>query len=251
MSALTEHQIAQVEQHIAFEGTVTFDKWIDTSAHGFKITLGLQSRADLDAFDGVMTYRKKRGGQRYMAICQPHWQPDGPGTPLKPDASQQFIDEWHFAGRGWNESSGAHIAVMVGDSSSIASWKLRTAGDQLTDDSGPRKYYVMLLELNDDEQIINQEKRTRVVAPPPPKGGPRSKAVARLIQDLDFRQWLNWDSIHNVGPQGDRDAKGRDAYVKQIIGIASKVELDNGNEDAWRKWEIQFKTPFLKWTQRR
>ena len=252
LDELSERQIAMAEEHVAFEGKLGFEKWIDTSAYGFKITLSLEGRHQLDAFDGVMSYRAKRGGHRYMAICQPYWQPDGPGTPKKPDDSQQFVDEWQFAGRGWSESKGAHIAVMVADRQAISRWKLRTAGDQVTDDTGPRHYYVMLLELDDDETIVNQAKRERVVAPPTPKGGPRSKAVARMLQDPDFANWMDNHSIHSdyLGPH-DRTLEQRDGMMKAKCGIKSKIEFDNGNEEAWQAWETQFHRPFIQYMQRR
>jgi len=248
---LNERQIAQAEQHIAFEGKLGFEKWIDTSAFGFKITFSLEGRHQLDAFDGVMSYRAKRGGQRYMAICQPYWQPDGPGTPKKADASQQFVDEWQFAGRGWSESGGAHIAIMVAERRSIGVWKLRKAGDQMTDDTGPRHYYVMLLELDDDETIVNQTKRERVVAPAERPGGPRSKAVARLLLADDFGEWLDQRSIYAVGYA--QTTAQRDETIKKVCAITSKREFDNGTSaDAhWEIWETQFHRPFIQAMQRR
>jgi len=256
MDSLSERQIAQAEQHIAFEGTLQYMKWVETSAHGFKITLQLGSRHGLDSFDGVMTVRSKRGGQRYMAIIQPYWQPDGPGTPEKPDASQQFIDEWQFAGRGWSESAGAHIAVCLMDRAAIASWKLRKAADQITDDSGPRQYYVMLLELDDDETIVNQEKRERVVRAEDAPGGPRSKKVARLCDDPDFQEWLSGDSIYaslEVPLRYCGQPKLADKLIKRICGIDSKRHFDVGaNADKnFETFENQFNRPFIKAMSRR
>lgn len=244
MTELTQQQIDQAESHIAYEGTVEFKKWIDTSAHGFKVTLGLESRAELDAFDGVMTMRRKRGGQRYHAIVQPYWYPDGKNTPGEPDPSQQFQEEWQFAGRGWAETQGAHIAIHIGDRSAIAHWRLRTAADQVEAEVGGSKYYILLMELDDDETIINQTKRARAIEEPPPKGGARSRQVARLILDPDFAQWLHERSAYK------NDAKlqelGDDAYVKMAIGCQSKIELDHGNERAWELWERQFHGPFIR-----
>lgn len=254
MNELTDRQIAMAEEHIAFEGTVKYMKWQETSAHGFKITLQLESRHELDPFDGVMTIRAKRGGQRYMAICQPYWQPDGIGTPQQPDASQQFVDEWQFAGRGWSESGGAHIAVVIMDRAAIARWKLRTAADQITDDSEPRRYYVMLLELDDDETIINQEKRRRVIPDEEQPGGARSKHVARLCQDKDFQHWLNIESIYQ-NPDDDHDfsdPKVCDAVIKRVCGIDSKRYFDVGPyaDVRWKMFEDQFNRPFLRWCKR-
>jgi len=245
---LSQHQIEEAERHIAYEGNVDLVKWIDTSSHGFKITLGLSNRNQLDFFDGVMTMRKSRGGQRYHAILQPYVTDIDHGR--HPDPESQVQQEWQFCGRGWSESSGAHIAVHIGDRTTIAYWRQQKAGDQVEAEKRGQLFYVMLLELQDDETIVNQEFRSRVVEPPAPKGGPRSKAVARLIADPEFAQWMNYASIHNCGPQGSRDVKERDAYVKFTIGIGSKIELDNGNESAWQAWETQFHRPFIQYMQR-
>lgn len=239
----TDRELAMAEQHVAYDGHVTLRNWIDSSAHGFKLVLDLESRAELDHFDGVMAYRKKRGGQRYMAIIQPYWYPDGVG---KPDASRQFVQEWLFAGRGWSESKGAHIAVLVRAASEIDYWKINsTTEDQATDDDRISRYYVMLLELEDDETIVNQEKRERVIPMEEKKGGPKSKAVAQLLSDRDFVEWLSW-SIYSRLDDPDRyeDPANVDQLIKQVCRIESKKQFDL-EPDKWELFENQFHRPFI------
>ncbi len=239
--------LKRIEDHIAFEGVLELKKWQDTSGHGFKVTLGLQNRAMLDFFDGVMTMRKSRGGQRYHAIIQPYWT-DNHGE-RKPDASQQQEQEWQFCGRGWAESQGAHIAIHLADRESIAWWRMKKTADQVEAEHKGNIYFVMLLELDDDETIINQRKRGMMVPPPPPKGGPRSKFVARTMQDSDFCLWLNGHSIY--AQKGvDRTTSQIDALVKQVCKFSSKIELDNGNEKAWTDWEQHFHKPFLHYMRK-
>jgi len=248
---LTDMDVARIEDHIAFEGNVELKKWIDTSAHGFKITLSLENRQRLDSFDGVMAMRKSRGGQRYQAIVTPYWVNIDHGR--QPDETQAFVQEWQFCGRGWSESGGAHIAVHLGDSDAIQWWRMKKAADQVEAGERGSEYLIMLLELDDDETIVNQTKRQVAIAPPPDKGGPRSKHVARMIQDPEFGLWLTRYSLyasHEEPYKYDLTAN-RDALVKRVCGMVSKVELDNGNETAWQKWDSQFKTPFIKWSQRR
>jgi hypothetical protein len=248
---LTALQIAQAEDHIAYEGVVELRKWIDTSAQGFKLTLGLSNRNQLDQFDGVMSMRKSRGGQRYHAIIQPYWTTST--GERKPDSSQMVQQEWQFAGRGWSEGSGAHIAIHIGDREPIIWWRQKKCADQVEAEARGGIYYIMLLELDDDETIVNQEKRDRVIPPELPKGGPRSKAVARTILDPEFGLWLNKRSLYRALEDPcryDLPAK-RDALVKRTCGMASKVELDNGNEAAWQMWELQFLRPFIQWSQQR
>ena len=50
---LSQQQIENIENYIAFEGLVELLHWEDTSGYGFKVKLGLDDRAKLDPFDGT------------------------------------------------------------------------------------------------------------------------------------------------------------------------------------------------------
>lgn len=229
-----------VEDHLAYEGRTELVKWIDTSSHGFKITLGLKDRAELDYFDGVMTMRKNRGGQRYQAMIT-----------ARDELTQH---EMQFCGRGWSESGGAHAALHIPHIEDQVFWRQLVCRDQVEKDKHGETIDIMLMELDDNEEIVNQAKRARQrgILDPQPKGGPRSKAVAIALQDIDFGVWLDRRSIYKVANfTCPRTFAERDLLVKDILGVESKKDLDNGNDLAWNKWENQFMRPFLRWSQRK
>ena len=131
------------------------------------------------------------------------------------------------------------------DRTAIAWWRQKRCADQVEAEHRGNIYYIMLLELAEDETVINQRKRNMVVPPPPDKGGPRSKAMARMMHDLDFIEWLCNISVHK-GRITVATFDSIDKLVKNTIGIKSKVELDNGNPQAWTLWEAQFHRPFIQ-----
>lgn len=239
---LSQAQVQRAEDHIAYEGTVELLSWQDTSNWGFKIRLGLQDRGHLDYFDGVMTMRKSRGGQRYHCILMDE------GEILR-----QF--EAQFCGRGWSEGKGAHIALHIGELETIAFFRNETTRDQGEAEDPGSNYDIMMMELGDDEGIVNQAKRARVagVVDPQPKGGPRSKAVAMMLQDEEFREWLARRSIYKRFDILEYEFDDADRLVKKVLGINSKVQMDTdpNSDDLWAKWEISFHRPFLHYLQRK
>lgn len=221
--------IERIERYIVFDEAVTLQHWEDTSSHGFKIRLGLQERAHLDPFDKTMKRRKHRGGQRYHAILT---------------AADDLVQmEAMFCGRGWSESSGAHIALHVPHLKDQIWIRQQKTFDQEGECS---TWNVILMEIGDDEVIIDQTAQVRAERL---IGGPHSKAVAMLLQDADFIHWLDFKSIHGItdSPRSNND---RDLKVKAVCGIKSKVEFDH-NEETWQRWEAQFHRPFIRYMQRR
>ena len=230
--------IERIERYIVFESQVWLNGWIDTSGHGFKITLGLPSRAELDAFDGTMKRRKRKGGQRYHMIL----------TPLTGNIEEVPQHEVQFCGRGWNETKGAHIALHVPDLTDQHWWRIRKAGDQ---EGECFTGNIILMEIGDDEVIIDQTMRDRAERAEL-KGGPRSKHVARMLQDLEFQQWLDKVSIYQnlESPFDFSNFEECDALMKDVCGIKSKIEFDNNGDAAWQIWENQFQRPFIQHMQR-
>lgn len=243
---LTAAQARRAEDHIAYEGVVELLSWQDTSNWGFKIRLGLMDRGQLDYFDGVMTMRKSRGGQRYHCILMDE------GEILR-----QF--EAQFCGRGWSEGKGAHIALHIGELETITFFRNETTRDQGETETPGSNYDIMMMELGDDEAIVNQAKRARAagVVDPQPKGGPRSKAVAMMLQDFEFLHWLShrsiWavcdDTFHRI----EYNPITADELVKKKLRITSKKELDLSadSDELWEAWENQFHRPFLHYLQRK
>lgn len=234
--------IERIERYIVFDGAVRLLHWEDTSSHGFKIRLGLASRADLDSFDGTMKRRKHRGGQRYHCIL---FSSELAG--IEPQMEAQFC------GRGWAEAAGAHIALHIPGLSDQNWWREQRTDDQEGECS---TWNIMLMEIGDDEVIIDQTMRDRAERAEL-KGGPRSKHVARMLQDHDFNRWVSCASLwRRPGARPDDPAAcytldDIDALMKKICHIESKVEFDHGNEAAWQIWETQFKAPFIRYCTRR
>lgn len=239
---LTQAQAQRAEDHIAYEGTVELLSWQDTSNWGFKIRLGLMDRGQLDYFEGVMNMRKSRGGQRYHCILMDE------GEILR-----QF--EAQFCGRGWSEGKGAHIALHIGELETISFFRQETTRDQGETETPGSNYDIMMMELGDDETIVNQAKRARAagVVDPQPKGGPRSKAVAMMLQDPDFQEWVDRRSIYAQGIEYRRSPLQLDELVKKIVRIESKREFDDSDvgEELWLRWETNFHRPFLHYLQRK
>jgi len=227
--------VERIERFIVFESKVELLHWEDTSQWGFKIKLALASRGELDSFDKTMKRSKKRGGQRYHCI-------------LYGEFNRQF--EAQFCGRGWAESVGAHVALHVPDLDDQLYFRESKTRDQGEKEIPGRVFDIMLMEVGDDEQIIDQTARERAERP---VGGPRSKAVAMMLQDLDFNRWLSCHSIYRRpaarpdDPAACYTFEDADAIMKNVCGIESKVEFDNGNEAAWKIWETQFKAPFIRY----
>ncbi len=229
--------IERIERFIVFESKVWLNSWIDTSNHGFKITLGLKSRAELDYFDNTMKRSKRRGGQRYHMIL----------TPAIGDIEEVMQQEAMFCGRGWNETKGAHLALHFPGLSDQHWWRNQKTRDQEGECS---TWNIILMEVGDDEIIIDQTLRDK--AEQQPVGGPRSKAVAMLLQDGGFSCWLDLHSLHSKqGIDGlvQRTFEQRDALMKAVCGISSKIEFDNNGDAAWEIWENQFHRPFIQYMQ--
>jgi hypothetical protein len=217
--------------------------WQDTSNWGFKIRLGLMDRGQLDYFEGVMNMRKSRGGQRYHVILS-----DEDGEILR-----QF--EAQFCGRGWSEGKGAHIALHIGELETISFFRQETTRDQGETETPGSNYDIMMMELDDSEAIINQAKRARAagVVDPQPKGGPRSKAVAMMLQDEEFLEWLARRSIYKRFNLAVYTPAEADELVKRKLMIESKVQLDTdpNTDELWQRWEINFHRPYLHYLQRK
>ena len=223
--------IERIERFIVFEAKVELLHWEDTSQWGFKIKLGLPSRADLDPFDKTMKRSKKRGGQRYHCI-------------IYGEFNRQF--EAMFCGRGWAETAGAHIALHIPDLDDQLWFRESRTRDQGEKEVPGRVYDIMLMEIGDDEIIVDQTTVQRLEAL---KGGPKSKAVAMLLQEADFIGWLDRKSIYAHAFDHVRTLDERDCLVKDVCKIESKAEFDHKPE-AWEIWETQFHRPFIQHMQR-
>jgi hypothetical protein len=118
---------------------------------------------------------------------------------------------------GWSEThnGGAKVTFLLPDSSALEPFKLMTVAKGKT--AGQRLACV-LVEIGDDEQPAveqpakTEEKKTRV----------HSKWLAMRLKEAEFRAFLQ---IH-YEVQINNEAEA-DQFVKQLLGIQSKTEIDD------------------------
>ena len=215
------------EQHVAFHDIVTLIGWTDSSAQGAKVKFALADRGALAHFDTATRRRGKRAGQRYAAAISTL-----DGEPL------MGLELW-FAGANWAHQDGARAAFTVEDLDFFRGLSCR---DQKPDEAF--SCWLTLVEVGDDETPVDQAKAELVEEPeaPPRKGGPRSKNAARLCHDDEFQ----WYVSEQDGLDDKASVTEADAYLKRIVGIGSKIDLDYDDE-AWARLETKVKSPFLLW----
>jgi hypothetical protein len=141
--------------------------------------------------------------------------------------------EAQFCGRGWSEGKGAHIALHIGELETIAFFRQETTRDQGETETPGSNYDIMMMELDDSEAIINQAKRARAagVVDPQPKGGPRSKAVAMMLQDPDFQEWGSRRRRRAVASVGDQFPPAVPALPAEEV---RQVKMTN---EIWDHWD--------------
>lgn len=241
---------------VAFHDVVTLLGWSESSGQGARVKFALPGREALEHFDTATRRRKRRAGQRYYAVL---------GSVDNPPLTIATINLW-FAGANWAHQDGARVvfAVEADDLEAFRDMHARDQGAQ----AEASVFWLTLVQIDDDEQPIDQDKAARVEdyryaagdlrdaeadahpqrlpedvrAADKLKGGPRSKNVAQLCYDDEF-QWF-------VSEREDRDEKSTfteaDAYVKRVVGIASKVELDH-DDTAWQRFIDAVRRPFFAW----
>jgi hypothetical protein len=216
---------------VAFEGTVSLQRWEDSSSNGPKVRLGLLDRDALAPFEKATKRRGKKSGQRYLLILASSL------AELIPDAP----DECFLIGAQWSHGPGASITLAF---ESIEWWKRFSTAD----DGTPEQFHITLVELQCDETPIDQASLDAVEHANKPKGGPRSKFVAQRNQASDFQAFVG----HRTDIPRDRwNLIGQDTcdkWVKQMCGVASKIEFDH-NDEAWTRYENLINRPFLSWAR--
>lgn len=215
---------------IAFHELVTIKSWADSSTRGPSIKVGLPSRDALAVFEKITRRAGKRAGQRYKAV----WQDEGTLPP-------HSMDLW-FAGANWSHQDGASVKFSVhpDDLDIFQDGRL-----QLERDDKPLPYWLTLVQVDDDEKPIDQQKAEVMEQL---KGGPKSKRVAMLCQQADFQQYVAYRVELMGGEPVSITFDEADTWVKDQVGVASKVEFDH-NADAWTMFEARVMSPFIRWGQ--
>lgn len=217
---------------VAFEGLVTLQRWEDSSSNGPKVRFGLLDRDALAPFEKATKRRGKKSGQRYLLVLA--------------DRNGELIagapDECFLLGAQWSHGPGASIVMAFAE---ISWWKAFSTADG---EGAGEAFHITLVELQCDETPIDQTSADAVEHANKPKGGPRSKHVAQRNQTTDFQAFVGYrtdmprDRWNLVG------ADTCDKWVKQMCGVASKVEFDH-NHEAWTRYETLISRPFLSWAR--
>lgn len=221
---------------IAFEGLVEVHKWADTSSSGQRVWLKLQGREDLAHFDKVTKRRGGKGGQMYR-----YYFADADGTQL--DSMQG--EAW-FIGASWSHTAGASITLEVED---LYEFRIRPTMDSSATGEG-QKLHMTLVQIDEQHGAIDQvqadrnealEKRLR--------GGAESKRAAILTQAEDFRTFVAERLYGRERAPEKRivTAKEADAWMKRVVHIQSKIELDH-NAEALERFQKMHRW-FLSWGQ--
>jgi hypothetical protein len=223
--------MSEASRLIAFEGMVRLANWRDSSNSGPRVNFALANKDALTPFEKVTKRRGKKAGQRYQMHVA-----DSVGVPV-----EGAPDECFLAGAQWSHSSGASITLAFTE---VDFWR-RFATD---DDGEGTTFHFVLVQMNDDERPIDQVTEDAMHRASKPKGGPRSKFVAQRNQTPEFQAYVGKrtemppDRWHLVG------ADTCDKWVKQMVGIESKAELDH-SEDKWDTYQRLINKPFVSWAQ--
>ena len=203
---------------VAFHGIVELLSWQISSAHGSKIKLGLESRAELDHFDSATRRRRNRAGQAYQLMLADA----ETGSQVNTTAGRYIkpvpMDCWLW-GASWSHTGGASIAIYVSEDD-VTWWQSRTARDQT---GMGEQFIATLVELHEDGRPVNQRKADRVLqVEETMRGGPISRNAAMLLHDPDFQQYLHVVSGDPIDGFG-----GADKTFKRLVGIQTKKILDH------------------------
>jgi hypothetical protein len=212
---------------------VILQRWEETSTSGAKARFGLPDKDALTPFEKATKRRGKRAGQRYLLIVA-----DRNGEPIPTAPEQCFL-----AGAQWSHGSGASITLAFQD---IGWWKRFSTGDH--DDAAGERFHFTMVEIQEDETPIDQASQDLVERANKPKGGPKSKFVAQRNQAKDFQEFVGY----RMDTPQDRwaliGADTCDKWVKQMCGVASKIEFDH-NPEAWIRYERLISRPFMTWAR--
>lgn len=217
---------------IAFEGQVKLAKWADSSSGGPKVTFALLDKDALTPFEKTTKRRGRKSGQRFLVILA-----DSTGQPIP-----ETPDECVLLGASWTHTQGATVTFAF---DSVEFWRRFTTADQ---SESPTQFHLTLVEMQDDETPVDQVSQATLEKATKRKGGPKSKHVAQVIQGQDFRTFvgkrleMREDAWHLV------TAEIADKWVKQVVGIESKADLDH-EPAAWERYEKLVRRPFISWAR--
>lgn len=231
LATSAENAIKQAQGYVAFEGMVVLAKWADSSTTGAKAYFNLTDRESLAPFEKATKRRGKRAGQRYMLVTSSD----------KGDVIPEAPTEAWFAGAQWSHQGGASITLTFED---LEFWRQFNTADQ----GEGQIFHFTMVELQANDTPLDQVQADRVERANRPKGGPHSKFVAQRNASQDFQAYIGY----RTGMPRERwplvGADTCDKWVKQMCGVASKVDFDH-NPESWERYEKLISRPFITWAQ--
>jgi len=141
--------------------------------------------------------------------------------------------------RRWSDSStqGVQVTFALPDASDLEPLKAKTG----------KRFACVLVEIADDETPVSTAATDIPDSGNPKKGGEWAKLAGMWCADPDFWTWLNYERGFG-GRASSPDAAA--IAVKELCGIASRVELDH-DAAALRRFNENVRRPFMKFMQAR
>jgi len=212
------------EPYVEYQGFVLLKNSIDSHSTGLKSQFKLQNEDDLNKFKSITKRRKGRAGQIYRMF-------------FRPVGEEDFkVADVFFLGANWSHSNGCWIAFSFSEKQE---WQEFRDWPGIADSGidGAKEIEIILFRVADDGKLMNLHQRDAIERVNSMKGGPQSIRAARLSTDHEFQQWLI----------SDKEWKGKaDAFIKKVVGIKSRKELDN-DPAALKRFEKLVMSPFNRW----
>lgn len=215
-----------VKDWIAWQGALAFNGASEDDRTGRTVQFFLLREGEdlLSAHPFARYTRRRRGhaGTRFHAV----FSPVGGGDPI---SDEVMLLNW---GDG---PGGATVKFLlnVEDHHPFMTCKRRSK------DGSADTFMGVLMELDDDDEVINQVKRERYEA----AQQKLSNVAAMMVKHPHFHQFL----LETVGEQQRPwDAEFADRYLKDLLVIDSKAELDGKNKEAQHKF-IKLRAAYNEW----
>lgn len=222
MTSINDIISPHVKDRIAWSGALEFNGASEDDKTGRTVQFRLlRDGEDLLVAHPFARYtRRRRGhaGTRFLAV----FSPVGGGDPI---SDEVMLLNW---GDG---PGGATVKFLlnVEDHHPFMTCKRRTK------DSSADTFMGVLMELDDDDEVINQVKRERYEA----AQQKLSNVAAMMVKHPHFHAWLREVTTFPEGADADQ-------CLKDMLGIASKSELDGKNKAAQHKF-IKLRAAYNEW----
>ena len=103
-----------------------------------------------------------------------------------------------------------------------------------------QRFAAVLVEIGDDEMPVTPPENPP--QPEKPKGGPLAKLAGMWSADPEFWAWLTFENPI----ESDWNSEKAAAYIRNVCGVDSRVELDH-DEEAAACFHRHVRGPFSKY----